>query len=133
MVNNGGHMKKHPYLNSYIRGINMPRYQRELGASIALKAGFFEDAYLVDNVPHWKTGNRIPPKDILEFWHYCGLPFDFEKATIEREAETDRFLTEYRARMANYVPSDEEAFEMRAAFGPGEIVVNVITGQRFST
>ena len=27
----------------------------------------------------------------------------------------------------------EQAFEMRAAFGPGATVVNVITGERFTT
>jgi hypothetical protein len=27
----------------------------------------------------------------------------------------------------------EEAFEMRAAFGPGETVVDIVTGERFYT
>lgn len=35
----------------------------------------------------------------------------------------------YRKRMANHVHTEEELFEMRAAFGPGARVVNVITGQ----
>jgi hypothetical protein len=32
--------------------------------------------------------------------------------------------------MANHVPSSEELFEMRAAFGEGAEVVNVLTGRR---
>ena len=49
---------------------------------------------------------------------------------VAREKHTIETLTEYAEHMKNYVPSDEELFEMRAAFGEGETVVNVITGQR---
>ena len=45
------------------------------------------------------------------------------------KAETAAFLTEYREQQRNREPSAEELFEMRAAFGPGERVVNVITGR----
>lgn len=47
------------------------------------------------------------------------------------DTNTTAFLREYRARMANHVPSAEELFEMRAAFGPGATVVNAITGQEY--
>lgn len=47
------------------------------------------------------------------------------------DTNTAAFLREYRARMANHVPSAEELFEMRAAFGPGATVVNVVTGQEY--
>lgn len=49
------------------------------------------------------------------------------------EVETAAFLAEYRERMKDHVPSVEAALEMRNAFGPGETVINVITGQRFRT
>jgi hypothetical protein len=119
---------KHPYLNAYIRGINIPRGRWEIRESLALKEKFATDAYVVDGVPYWKSNNRIPPQDILEFWAYCNLPIDLGKATAEREAETSAFLTKYRDRMANHVPSGEELFEMRAAFGTGVTIVNAITG-----
>jgi hypothetical protein len=122
-------MKKNPYRNSYIRAINLPRFRFDFMEAVRLRQKFFDDAYLSNGVPHWKSNNQIPPKDILEFWAYSGLSFDFEQAEIARELETDRFLAEYRVRMANHVPSDEELYEMRAAFGPGETVINVITGQ----
>jgi hypothetical protein len=50
-------------------------------------------------------------------------------STVSRKWETQAFLDAYRERMANHVPSDEERFEMRAAFGEGVEVVNVITGK----
>lgn len=121
--------KKSPYSNSYIRAIIWPRFRSEFLEAVRLRQKFYDDAYLSNGVPHWKSNNQIPPKDILEFWEYSCLPFNFEQAEIARELETSKFLAEYRARMSNYVPSDEELYEMRAAFGPGETVVNVITGQ----
>jgi hypothetical protein len=38
-----------------------------------------------------------------------------------------------RESMKNHVPSDEEMYEMRAAFGPGQKIVNVVTGQEYTT
>lgn len=47
--------------------------------------------------------------------------------------EIDRILAEYAEARKNHVPSAEEMFEMRAAFGEGAEVVDVITGQVFHT
>jgi hypothetical protein len=123
-------MKKHPYLNAYIRGINIPRGPWEIKASLALMDDFAKDAYMVEGVPYWKANNRVPPADIVEFWVYCGYPIDLEKATATRDAETSSFLAEYRREMENHTPSAEELFEMRAAFGSGATVVNFVTGKK---
>jgi hypothetical protein len=52
----------------------------------------------------------------------------------EREC-TDCFLAQYRAAQAARTPEQiaEHAYELRAAFGAGETVVNVITGERSTT
>lgn len=42
----------------------------------------------------------------------------------------DAFISDYKRKMKNHRHSDEEMFEMRAAFGPGATVVNVITGKK---
>jgi hypothetical protein len=39
-------------------------------------------------------------------------------------------LKDYRKRQRNVKPSNEELSEMRAAFGEGTEVVNIITGRR---
>lgn len=44
-----------------------------------------------------------------------------------------RVLGAYREAQKNHVPSDEEKFEMLAAFGPGVEVVDVITGRKHRT
>ena len=53
---------------------------------------------------------------------------DAEATHAAREAEVEAELAEYRASYKG--PSAEELAEMRAAFGPGATVVNVITGKK---
>lgn len=51
-----------------------------------------------------------------------------EATRAAREAEVEAELAEYRANYRD--PSAEELAEMRAAFGPGATVVDVITGKK---
>lgn len=53
--------------------------------------------------------------------------------TNKRKLSTSEFLKEYCERMKDHVPSAEERYEMRAAFGEGQTVVNVITGKKYTT
>ena len=90
---------------------------------------FDVDAYVQHGVVRWKNNDRVPPQDVLDLWQHVGHEFDMRKSQVLRESEQQQFLEEYRKRMENYEPSEEELGEMRAAFGPGETVVNVITGK----
>jgi hypothetical protein len=93
---------------------------------------YYEGKYYMDgNVVRWESNNSVPPQDILDEMHTDGV---INNATLLESAKTriseqDAFLAEYRERMANHVHSEEELFEMRAAFGEGAEVVNAITGQ----
>lgn len=84
------------------------------------------DSYL-DNrgIRRWKSNDQVPPTDCLTTMGITGP----ELARMEdvRDAELANFLAEYRANQTE--PTDEERFEMRAAFGPGATVVNVFTGR----
>jgi hypothetical protein len=85
-----------------------------------------QGAYAKDGIAFWKSNDRpVPPDVFRDAW--IELP--------DGQAEADKrhtaaFLADYRKRMANYTPSAEELGEMRAAFGPGETVIDIITGQR---
>lgn len=87
-----------------------------------------ENAYVdADGVYRWKSNDRVPFDDLLE-------PAGVDEATravcaAARDRDTQAFLAEYREQMKDYVPSGEELAEMRAEFGEGTVVVNVITGQ----
>lgn len=112
--------------NDYIRALKENKtknyfYERakELGEKFDI------DAKVSDGVVRWNSNNEVPPKEVLELWQYLEKPFDYEKSLKVLKEERDAFLDEYRKRMANHVPSQEELYEMTAAFGPSAKVVNV--------
>ena len=72
---------------------------------------------------------RVLMSDMLEKLTYVTDAVDAEATTKAREEETAKAIEEYRknARPA----TGEELDEMRAAFGTGKTVVNIITGQRY--
>ena len=96
------------------------------------KQTFTGEVRMENGVYVWTTNGRVPPADAIVEYGIDKLP-GFDKALHDkvRDEQTSSFLADYRERMKNYKPSEEELFEMRAAFGPGATVVNVITGQKF--
>ena len=87
-----------------------------------------EDAYQDDEgVWRWKSNDRVPFDDMLQDWAVSSSTM--EKCRKARDNDNEKFIKEYRERMKDYVPSNETLYEMRAAFGEGVEVVNVITGK----
>jgi hypothetical protein len=118
------------YRNTYIEGLNYELPHPFKKQSDRLDKEFDTDATVdSDGVARWKSNNNVPPNDILEFWKYLNKPFDYEKSNEVRIFESQKFIEEYRNSRANYEPSEEELFEMRAAFGPGEKVMDIFTGK----
>ncbi len=71
---------------------------------------------------------RVLMSDMLEKLTYITDKVNVENTKAARAEEVSRELEEYRR---NYKgPSEEELHEMRAAFGAGTEVVDVITGQK---
>ena len=72
---------------------------------------------------------RVLMSDMLEKLTHVTDAVDTEATTNAREEEVKKTLEEYRrsARPA----TEEELDEMRAAFGRGKTVVNIITGQEY--
>ena len=76
-----------------------------------------------------KSGNYLPA-DCAEILSYTDFPFSLEETNRAREAQTAAFLEDYRK---NYTgPSAEERAEMKAAFGEGTTVVDIITGKKIN-
>jgi len=68
--------------------------------------------------------------DMLEILEHATDKADREATRAARKAENEAFLEEYRK---NYEgPTEEEKAEMRATFGEGETVVDILTGERIS-
>ena len=70
---------------------------------------------------------RILMDDMLEKLTYITDTVDEEATKAARAEEVSRSLEAYRK---NHRTSEEEKAEMRAAFGTGNTVVNIITGER---
>ena len=82
-----------------------------------------------DGVCRWKSNNRVLPaecREQLSYSPYRGL-FDEQACKVADEAETAEALENYSK---NYRTTEEERMEMRAAFGKGTAVVDVISGER---
>lgn len=75
----------------------------------------------------WKSNNRIPFEDMLQSWDVSNLAHH----AVVRADELHSFLQEYRANQGE--PSQEERYEMRAAFGEGVEVIDVFSGRRTRT
>ena len=83
-------------------------------------------------VIRWKSNDRIPFGDMLSEFANAGWISgqEVENSLVQRKVE-DRIALEAYAK--NYKgPSQEDLFEMRAAFGSGARVVNVLTGHEYT-
>ncbi len=76
----------------------------------------------------WTSNDNVVPADIMEKIDWPHIA----EMDAARDADLAAFMVSYREARANRTPEQraEELFEMRAAFGPGETVVNVLTGER---
>lgn len=74
----------------------------------------------------WASNGAPVPMHVIDDYD---LSFDRAAQKKACDDHTEAFLAEYRRNRRG--PSDEELFEMRAAFGPGAEVVDVVTGQRY--
>ena len=70
---------------------------------------------------------RVLTSDMLEKLTYITDEVNAEATAAAREEEVERSLAEYRA--SAKPASEEEKNEMRAAFGRGTTVVNILTGE----
>lgn len=76
----------------------------------------------------WKSNGRYLPDDYCEKLEHAGYPFSREATEAAREVRVAEELAEYRENYRG--PSTSELDEMRAAFGEGTTVVNVLTGKK---
>lgn len=92
------------------------------------------DYRIVDNVVRWTSNDRVPFDDVLlGLERNRAITAEQRQASSKaREIEVRQFLAQMRANRHRPV-SEEVRAEARAAFGPGVEVVNVVTGQRYTT
>lgn len=117
--------------NTYIEGMkyDLPHPFRQ--DSERLAAQFYSDTYKDSNyVLRWKSNDRVPPQEVLDFWKYIGKRFNMSKSITARNRESKRSIEQYKKSMRNHKYSEEELSEMRAVYGKGEVIVDIITGEK---
>ena len=122
-------------------GTEMTRFQRELNGELGTfwkdrakkELERIQEEFETGKITVDKDGiarnciGRILMDDMLEKLTYITDTVDEEATRKAREEENAAFFERYRR---NHKTSDEEKAEMRAAFGRGSTVVNIITGER---
>lgn len=81
-----------------------------------------------DGAIRWASNGKYLHDDLCEKLEYKGYPFSREATAKKREEETRRFLEEYRKNPPKITP--EMYAEMQAAFGEGEVVVDIFSGRK---
>ena len=80
-----------------------------------------------DGAIKWKTNGSYIPDDFCEKLEYAGYNFSREATRIAREEQNKKFFEEYKKNQSE--PTEEEIEEMRAVFGRGKTIVDVISGR----
>lgn len=88
-------------------------------------------ADVVEGVVRWKVNGSVPPADCRERLRAEGVQFDEAKSAAADKADFEALVAEYRSRPRDDSP--EAQFERRAAFGAGQVIVDVISGHRYET
>ena len=78
---------------------------------------------------YWEVNGNYLPSDCVEILSHTKFFFDAEATNKAREKQDAEFFSNYWKNRTGL--SEETLFEMRAAFGEGTLVVDVITGQEF--
>lgn len=120
-------------MSDYIRMYEEPRFVGDHEEVMRLKKNLEDNATYDQGVARWKSNGRCIPADCAAFAAYLNLPIDEEKTAAVRQQEDEAFFKEYRKRNANRKYTAEEMYEMDAAFGPGQKVVDIITGKTYKT
>lgn len=84
-------------------------------------------------IHRWKSNRQVPPSEIIAL-----LDLSHEQVTAHNEARAqdfDAFAVEYRRMRSQRTPEQiaEERAEARAAHGPGVKLVNILTGETYTT
>ena len=103
-------------------------------ADMQTKADNGEIIFEINGAVKWVSSGNYLPEECVELLLHTAYAdkVDPDITALARKVQTHEQLERYRESRKNYVPSDEELYEMRAAFGEGTTVVDVITGQRFT-
>jgi len=104
----------------------------------------FEETYTTDGVVRWVKSDNVVPEDFLyDFRDLNLIPTEFIQISLDaKNVDMEKHVGEYIQSMKDFKKNDPEGwaeqqaemmFEASAAMGPGEEMVNIFTGDTFTT
>lgn len=80
-----------------------------------------------DGAAKWRCNGSYIPDECVEHGIYGGLPISREATMLKRVEEIEKFAEEYKKQ--KHICTEEDINELRAAFGLGQKIVDVISGE----
>lgn len=81
-------------------------------------------------VARWAASGNVVPEDLIEQVAAQVAAVDVEASRAARDEDTRRAVAAYREMRNRHGYSTQERAAIRAAFGPGADVVDVLTGEK---
>ena len=119
----------------------MTRFEREISGSLgafwkknaeeevqkAVAKATSDATVDADGAIRWKANGSYLMDDFCEKLEYAGFPFSREATRAARDAQNAESLAAYRESRRGFTA--EEIAQARAAFGKGETIVDILTGE----
>ena len=86
-----------------------------------------------DGAVKWASNGRYLMDDLTVVFECATSRVNAVATEAKRDEQTCKEIEAYRNSRKNRGYSDEEKFEMDAAFGPGHTIVDIFTGARYTT
>ena len=109
--------------NEYIQNYTNPKFPYQRDFTERLARTIATEMTINNGIARWGNGSLVP-MTCAEFAAYLGYPVDLPRQDVA--------LKEDAKKLFERTISDEERFELQAAFGSGKTIVNVLTGERIA-
>ena len=104
-----------------------------------MRERFYNGEIIIENdgAVKWVSSGNYLPEECAQMLAYALTDaedpvFSLVNTEKKRNAQDEEFLTRYTESRKNARLSPEERYEMECAFGKGETIVNILTGERIT-
>lgn len=116
--------------NEYIENYTNPKFPYQRDFTERLAHTIATEMTINNGIARWGNGSLVPMA-CAEFAAYLGYPVDLPRQDIALKEDAKKLFERLESAPKRTI-SDEERFELQAAFGTGKTIVNVLTGERIA-
>ena len=116
--------------NEYIQNYTNPKFPYQRDFTERLVRTIATEMTINNGIARWGNGSLVP-MTCAEFAVYLGYPIDLTRQDVALKEDAKKLFERFESAPKRTI-SDEERFELQAAFGSGKTIVNVLTGERIA-